>query len=94
MAFNPETDNLTAFEAKATSHTLPLGFLLLYFGLIAWGAYYLWAYSPALGGWEQAQDVEGGGAPLSSNLIATIAFTAIPTAVAIGLAFTQRRRKA
>ena len=38
--------------------------------------------------------MEGGGAALSSNLIATIAFTAIPTAVAIGLAFTQRRRKA
>lgn len=48
-----ESDGAEAFEAKETSHALPWGWLLLFFGLIAWGAYYLWAYSPALGGWSQ-----------------------------------------
>jgi heme/copper-type cytochrome/quinol oxidase subunit 2 len=66
----------------------------LFWGLIAWGAYYLWAYSPALGGWQQAQDADGGGASLGSNTLMTILFTAIPTAAAIGLAMAQRSRKA
>ncbi|HEX9402026.1 MAG TPA: hypothetical protein VF912_18090 [Anaeromyxobacter sp.] len=94
MAFHPEIENLSAFEAKDTSRKIPVGFSLLFWGLIAWGAYYLWAYTPAFGGWQQAQDVEGGGAPLSSNLLATIAFTAIPTAVALGLTLVQRRKRA
>lgn len=93
MAFNPEFDDLSKFEAKETSHAIPLGWSLLFWGLIAWGAYYLWAYSPALGGWQQAQDVEGGGASLGTNTLMTILFTAIPTAAAIGLALAQRSRK-
>jgi hypothetical protein len=94
MAFKPEIDDLSAFEAKETSRTLPVGWSLLYWGLIAWGGYYLWAYSPALGGWQQAQDVEGGGASLGTNTLMTVLFTAIPTAAAIGLALAQRSRKA
>ena len=93
MAFHPEIDDLSAFEAKDTSRKIPVGFSLLFWGLIAWGAYYLWAYTTAFGGWQQAQDAEGG-APLSANLLATVAFTAIPTAVAIGLALVQRRKRA
>ncbi len=93
MAFHPEIENLSPFEAKDTSRKIPFGFSLLFWGLIAWGAYYLWAFTPALGGWQQAQDAEGG-APLSANLLATVAFTAIPTAVAIGLALVQRRKRA
>jgi hypothetical protein len=93
MAFQPETDDLSAFEAKETSTKIPAGWALLFWGLIAWGAYYLWAYTPALGGWQQAQDVEGGGASTGANVLATIAFTAIPTAAAIALAMAQRRRK-
>jgi hypothetical protein len=31
---------------------------------------------------------------MGANLLATIAFTVIPTAVAIGLAVAQKRRKA
>ena len=94
MAFKPEIDDLSAFEAKETSHTIPLGWSLLFWGLIVFGAYYLWAYSPALGGWQQAQDVEGGGASVATNTVMTILFTAIPTAAAIGLALAQRSRKA
>jgi hypothetical protein len=94
MAFKPEIDDLTAFEAKETSHTLPVGWSLLFWGLILFGVYYLWAYSPALGGWQQAQDVEGGGAGVGTNTLMTVLFTVIPTAAAIGLALAQRSRKA
>jgi len=90
----PETDDLEAMEAKETANKLPVGWLLLFWGLIVWGIFYLWAYSPALGGWSQAQDLEGGGAAAGTNLLATIAFTAIPTLAAILLAMRQRRRKA
>ncbi len=93
MAFKPEIDDLSAFEAKETSHTIPLGWSLLFWGLIVFGAYYLWAYSPALGGWQQAQDVEGGGAAVGTNTLMTILFTAIPTLAAIGLALAQRARR-
>jgi hypothetical protein len=53
-----ESDSAQAFEAEDTSHALPWGWLLLFFGLIAWGAYYLWAYSPSLGGWSQAAEYQ------------------------------------
>lgn len=94
MAFKPELDDLSAFEAKETSHTIPVGWSLLFWGLIVFGVYYLWAYSPALGGWQQAQDVEGDGAGVGTNTLMTILFTAIPTAAAIGLALAQRARRA
>jgi hypothetical protein len=92
MAIEPE-DDLSAFEAKETAHRIPAGWALLFWGLIAWGGWYLWAYSPALGGWRQSQDLEGDGASLGVNLLATVAFTAIPAAVAIALVAIQRRRR-
>jgi hypothetical protein len=94
MAFEPEIDDLSSFESKETSRKIPVGWALLFWGLIAWGAFYLWAYSPALGGWQQSQDLEGGGASPGMNLLATVAFTAIPTAVAIVLWIAQRKRRA
>lgn len=90
---NPELDDLSQFEAKETSRKLPVGWLLLYWGLIVWGVWYFWTYSPALGGWSQAQDLEGGGASSSANILATIAFTAIPTIAAIALVLSQRRKR-
>jgi hypothetical protein len=93
MPFRPENDDLSTFEAKETSHKLPVGWSLLFWGLILWGAFYLWAYSPALGGWRQTQELEGGGASTGSTLLATIAFTAIPTAAALVLWLTQRKKK-
>jgi hypothetical protein len=93
MAHDFDADDQAKFEAPETAHTLPFGWLVLFWGLIAWGAWYLWTYSPALGGWSQAQDVEGGGATLGANLLATVAFTAIPAAIAVGLMLAQRRRK-
>jgi cytochrome c oxidase cbb3-type subunit 3 len=32
---------------------VPRGFLVLLFGLIAWGAYYIAAYTPQISGWSQ-----------------------------------------
>ena len=87
-----ELDDLSRFEAKETSRKLPVGWLVLFWGLIVWGAWYLWAFSPWSTGWTQAQDLEGG-ASTGANLVATIAFTAIPTAAAIGIILSQRRKK-
>lgn len=93
MTNQPELDDLTKFEAKDTAKKLPVGWILLFWGLIAWGVFYLWAYTPSFGGWSQAQDLEGGGASMGTNLLATIAFTAIPTAAAIFIVLSQRKRK-
>jgi hypothetical protein len=96
---NEQLDDIREFEAKETAHKLPAGWLLLFWGLILWGVYYLWTYSPALGGWSQAKEyaeVAGGSAnPASSglNIFATILFTAIPTTVAIVLMVANARRK-
>jgi hypothetical protein len=46
-------DDLSRFEAKNTSHTLPLGWQILFWGLILFGVYYAIAYTPSLGGWSQ-----------------------------------------
>lgn len=48
-----DLDNIESFEAKETSHNLPVGWLILFWGLILFGIYYLYAYSPSLGGWSQ-----------------------------------------
>jgi hypothetical protein len=92
MAFKPELDDASTFEAKDTARKIPVGFSLLYFGLILFGVYYLWAYSPALGGWRQAMDAEGGGASPETNTLMTILFTAVATLVALGLVLAQRRK--
>ncbi|TAN40252.1 MAG: hypothetical protein EPN25_08395 [Nitrospirae bacterium] len=48
-----DLDNIDAFEAKETSHKLPIGWLVLFWGLILWGVYYFVTYSPAISGWTQ-----------------------------------------
>jgi hypothetical protein len=92
---DPELDDLSKLEApEETAHPIPLGWSILFWGLILWGIYYLWTYSPALGGWSQAQDLEGGGASAGTNLLATIAFTALPAAAALALFLVNRKKKA
>ena len=89
-----QLDDVQALEARPeTAHALPKGVLLLFLGLAIFGVVYTWLYSPALGGWAQSQDLEGGGATSGANILATIAFTAIPTAAAIGLFLAQRSRR-
>ncbi len=94
MATQPELDDLTKFEAKDTANKLPVGWVLLFWGLVVWGGWYLWKYTPALGGWSQSQDLESGGASSGTNLHATIAFTAIATIAAVAILLSQRKRKA
>lgn len=53
-----EIDNIEEFEAKETKHRLPIGWLILFWGLILWGIYYFAAYTPAIGGWSQAKAFE------------------------------------
>jgi hypothetical protein len=53
-----EFDKIDSFEAKETSHKLPVGWLILFWGLILWGVYYLYSYTPSLGGWSQQQAYE------------------------------------
>ncbi len=48
-----EFDNLEDFEAKETAHKLPIGWVILYVGLILWGIYYFVTYSPSISGWTQ-----------------------------------------
>jgi hypothetical protein len=46
-------DNFNDFEAKDTAHTLPIGWLLLFGGLILFGIFYTIAYTPSFSGWSQ-----------------------------------------
>ncbi len=48
-----EIDNINEFESKDTSKKLPLGWQLLFWGLILWGVYYTVAHTPAISGWSQ-----------------------------------------
>ncbi len=72
---------------------VPLGWRILFWGLIAFGAYYLWAYSPALGGWSQARDLEGA-AGTGTNVFATVLFTALAVIAAAGILFAVSRPSA
>ncbi len=71
---------------------VPLGWRLLFWGLIAFGAYYLWAYTPALGGWTQAGEVDGA-AGAGGSVFATILFTALAVIAAGAILFALARRR-
>jgi hypothetical protein len=86
MPVNEELDSLEAFEAKDTKHHLPLGFLVLYFGLVAWGAWYLWS----MWGWRQGAALDAPDTSSGLNLFATILFTALPTLAAIVIVLQRR----
>lgn len=53
-----ELDNIEEFEAAETSKTLPIGWLILFWGLIIWGIYYFVAYTPQISGWSQEKAYE------------------------------------
>ena len=48
-------DDIEEFERKDTSHNLPIGWTILFVGLMVWGVYYLYTYTPVFGGWSQEQ---------------------------------------
>ena len=104
MAMNELPDTAEALEAKETARKVPLGWWTLYFGLIVWGVYYAWTYTPSLGGWSQARDYEEAAkvaatasaaataSETSSNIFATILFTALATLAALLLVLAAARR--
>jgi hypothetical protein len=53
---NEDTDNMHDFEAKDTARVLPLGWQILFWGLILFGIYYTVMYTPSLGGWSQERE--------------------------------------
>lgn len=53
-----EIDNIENFEAKETSKKIPVGWQLLFWGLILWGIYYFISYTPAISGWSQGKAYE------------------------------------
>ncbi len=81
-------DGAEALQAKETEHAMPIGITLLFLGLIVWGIYYFIAYV----GWDQAGEIQGGGSGLGTSITHTVAYTAIPAAVIVLLAFAMARR--
>ena len=55
--FEFDTD-IDALEAKDTARALPLGWLILFWGLILFGIVYFVLYSPITTGWTQAGEYE------------------------------------
>jgi len=93
-------DTADALQAKETDSKIPLGWWVLFWGLIVWGVYYTWTYTPSLGGWSQekafqesTQAAVAAAGETGTNIFATILFTVLPTAAAIGLWLAARRRK-
>ena len=87
-----EIDDTRVFEAEHTAGPLPWGWLALFWGLIVWGAYYAWTYTPPR--WSQAADYEatGGAASAGTNIFATVFFTVLATTVAVVLLVSVSRR--
>lgn len=55
---NEDIDKIEDMERQETKNKLPLGWLLLYVGLIIWGIYYSISYTPAISGWSQEQQYQ------------------------------------
>ena len=51
-----EFDNIEDFEEKGTAKKLPVGWLILFWGLIIWGIYYFVSYTPEISGWSQEKE--------------------------------------
>jgi len=93
-------DTADALQAKETESKIPLGWWALFWGLILWGVYYTWTYTPSLGGWSQekafqesTQAAVAAAGETGTNIFATILFTAIATLAAILLVVAAARRK-
>ncbi len=53
-----DIDNMENFEAEKTAEKLPVGWVILFWGLIMWGIYYFIAYTPAISNWSQEKAYE------------------------------------
>lgn len=93
-----DLDDIQAMEAKDTSRRLPLGWVILFWGLIVWGIYYAWAYTPPR--WSQdaalrqATDAAAGAVASSgTSIFATVFFTAVATIAAVVLLVAVSRKR-
>jgi hypothetical protein len=93
-------DTADALQAKETDSKIPMGWWLLFWGLIVWGVYYAWTYTPSLGGWSQEKAFQEStqaavtvAGETGTNIFATILFTALATLAAILLVVAAARRK-
>lgn len=48
-----DIDRIEDMEREDTKKKLPIGWLLLFIGLILWGIYYSISYTPEISGWSQ-----------------------------------------
>lgn len=48
-----DLDNIEEMQREETKHKIPLGWILLFLGLLAWGIYYSATYTPEISGWSQ-----------------------------------------
>ena len=53
-----EMDRIEDFENAAEPKSLPVVFRLLFWGLIAFGIYYIATYTPVFSGWSQQAEYE------------------------------------
>ena len=53
-----EFDPIDGLEAEETARKLPAGWLLLFWGLIAFGVVYAALYIPSISGWSQEAEYE------------------------------------
>jgi hypothetical protein len=86
------SDSAEAFEAKETAKALPWGWVALAAGLVLWGLYYAYAYTPMFGGWSQAAELEqaGGGASTAATIFFTVA-AAIGVVVIAAVAGSKKK---
>lgn len=53
-----DLDDIREFESKETAKKLPIGWVILFWGLILWGIVYFVAYTPEISGWSQEKAYE------------------------------------
>lgn len=61
MAGDEKLDELKEFvveESEDAKRKIPIGWLILFWGLILWGIYYFATYSPFISGWTQEKAYE------------------------------------
>jgi hypothetical protein len=87
-----ETTQELDFTPVEGDRPVPVGWRILFWGLIAFGAWYLWAYTPAFTGWTQTRDLGAGGGGSGINILATVVFTALGLVAAVAIVFAMSRR--
>ncbi|HXX82151.1 MAG TPA: cbb3-type cytochrome c oxidase N-terminal domain-containing protein [Thermodesulfovibrionales bacterium] len=61
MAEHEELDDLKEFlveESVDAKRKIPMGWLILFWGLILWGIFYFVSYMPSISGWSQVKAYE------------------------------------